>query len=276
MENKKQPPISAFFKKLPRIFAAGIIFSAIFAGFTALAVLLSRLTGFGNIIIWALGIIPCAPFYAGLAEVVRKYAVEKDFCPVIKTFFRAVKRCFLPFLLYGLAAYLVICCSFFAVLYYYTLSQTAGYFVMILAAYLIFAAFLLTALFYLPIIGTAYKLKIRKVFMSSIKLVFRNFGANLIALAAVGAIAALAVFAVMFSSGTLRIAALALSFLLCPVIITYIIFSLLSKGVHEELGSFVKKPGPKEEKIEIKTDNTEDDYIFVNGKMIRNPNKTKE
>lgn len=276
MENNRQSPFSAFFKKLPRIFTAGIIFSAIFAGFTALAVLLSKLTGFSNIILWALGIIPSAPFYAGLVEVIRKYAVQNEFCPAAKTFFGAVKRCFLPFLLYGATAYLIICCSFFAVLYYYTLSRTAGHFVMILAAYLIFAAFLVTALFYLPIIGASYKLKIREVYSNSIKLVFRNFGANLIALAAVGVIAALAASTVMFSAGFLRIAALAGSFLLCPTVITYIIVSLLSKGVQEELGSFVKKPAPKEEKIEIKTDNTEDDYIFVNGKMIRNPNKTKE
>lgn len=276
MENKKLSPLSVFFKKLPQIFLAGIVFSSVFACFTALAVLAGRLTGFNSIIIWTLGIIPAAPFYAGLAEVIRKYAVEKDFCPVAKTFFGAVKRCFLPFLLYGATAYLIICCSFFAVLYYYTLSQTAGYLVMILAAYLIFAAFLLIALFYLPLIGTAYKLKIRKVYSSSVKLVVRNFGANLAALLAAGAIAALAVSAVMLSSGGLRITALALSFMLCPTVITYIIVCLLSKGVQEELGSFVKKPEPKPEKIEIKTDNTEDDFIFVNGRMIRNPNKTKE
>ena len=54
---------------------------------------------------------------------------------------------------------------------------------------------------------------------------------------------------------------------------------MISKGMQENVGSFVNVlAAPKnelsdEEKQTVSKANTEDDYIFINGKMIKNPNK---
>ena len=57
------------------------------------------------------------------------------------------------------------------------------------------------------------------------------------------------------------------------MLITYIEVSMVSKGLIESVGDFVDPV--KEEVIAapLVTENTEDDYIFVNGRMIKNPNK---
>ena len=66
---------------------------------------------------------------------------------------------------------------------------------------------------------------------------------------------------------------------LLPLLITYLIVSMISKGMQENVGSFVNVlAAPKnelsdEEKQTVSKANTEDDYIFISGKMIKNPNK---
>ncbi|MEE3474707.1 MAG: hypothetical protein VZQ79_05140, partial [Ruminococcus sp.] len=58
-----------------------------------------------------------------------------------------------------------------------------------------------------------------------------------------------------------------------PMLITYIEIAMVSKGLIESVGDFVNPI--KEEVVDtpIVTENTEDDYIFVNGRMVKNPNK---
>ena len=72
---------------------------------------------------------------------------------------------------------------------------------------------------------------------------------------------------------------LALVVLLCPLLICYGTTAIISKGMQENVGPFVgvqpvKKEAVTEDDIiaasELRSD---DDYIFVNGKMVKNPNK---
>ena len=48
---------------------------------------------------------------------------------------------------------------------------------------------------------------------------------------------------------------------------------MVAKGLIENVGDFVDPIVEEEEPVVIETENTEADYIFVNGRMIRNPNK---
>ena len=94
MNNKKQNSFTVFFSRFPALLLAGVIFSAFFAAFMTLSISAAKLSGFDNILVWGLGIIPSSVFLPGLVMVVRKYSVEKNFVPVISTFFKAVRENF--------------------------------------------------------------------------------------------------------------------------------------------------------------------------------------
>ena len=101
MRQKRPKPIAAFFPKLPQLLLAGAMFSAGLAACMGVSILVSLLTGFNNIILWGTGMIPGMIFYAGLVAIIRKYAIEGDYVPVIPTFVSAVRQNWKAFLLHG-------------------------------------------------------------------------------------------------------------------------------------------------------------------------------
>ena len=152
MNKFKQSAFSRFFRFFPKLFTAGLMYSVPLAVFTGIFVLISYLTGFNNVIIWGLGLIPSFPFYAGLVMIIRKYAVEKQEPPLFKTFFTAVKDNLKRFLIHGVVLYMIIAFGMFAILYYYTLSQTDVVFGSVLTIYMIFVAILIVMMFLAPLI----------------------------------------------------------------------------------------------------------------------------
>lgn len=97
MNSFSNSAFARFFTEFPRLLLAQLINAVAFAVFTALFVLIGYLTGFNNIIVWCLGIIPSMPFFAGLVMTVRKIGIEKKDVPVAKTFFGTVKENFKAF-----------------------------------------------------------------------------------------------------------------------------------------------------------------------------------
>ena len=84
---------------------------------------------------------------------------------------------------------------------------------------------------------------------------------------------AIAVLAVVYAEGVWKIIVAVIVAAVYPMLITYIEIAMVSKGLIESVGDFVNPI--KEEVVDtpIVTENTEDDYIFVNGRMVKNPNK---
>ena len=121
MNSFSNSAFARFFTEFPKLLLAQLINAVAFAVFTALFVLIGYLTGFNNIIVWCLGIIPSMPFFAGLVMTVRKIGIEKKDVPVAKTFFGTVKENFKAFLLHGVVTYAIIACSIFAFMYYFSL-----------------------------------------------------------------------------------------------------------------------------------------------------------
>ena len=77
MNSFSNSAFARFFTEFPKLLLAQLINAVAFAAFTALFVLIGYLTGFNNIIVWCLGIIPSMPFFAGLVMTVRKIGIEK-------------------------------------------------------------------------------------------------------------------------------------------------------------------------------------------------------
>lgn len=274
MKSFRNSAFARFFTKFPKLITANLLFSVPLAVFTVIAVLIGWATGFNNIIIWCLGIIPVFPLYSGLVMVVRKYAVEKKDVPVFDTFKNAVKENWKAFLLHGFFVYMLIVCTVFALLYYYSLAKTDMTFGGVLTLYIVFTVLLLMMLHYVPIMSVTYDLKIKDIYKNSFLLVFGKIVRNIIALISV-AIPAFAVFVgVMFTDGVWFYITGVLAILIIPLLYSYISISIIAKGLQDTVGSFTvdpKKPQPVviEEYEKEVANKYESDYVFINGKMVK-------
>lgn len=279
MNQKKQNVFTVFFTKFPQLMLAGAIFSAFFAAFMSLSILAGKLTGFDNILVWGLGLIPSALFLPGLVMVIRKYAIEKSFVPVVPTFFKAVRDNLKDFIFHGFVIYIIFASSFFAILYYYSMAQSDIVFAYVLVIYVLFTAIMILMLFYLPLMAVTYELRWRNLYKNSLLMIFGKVLTNILAFVIVGVLVTAGIFLLVFTDGAGRILSIIFLTAFMPLIISYIVISMISKGMQENVGSFVNVlAAPKnelsdEEKQTVSKANTEDDYIFINGKMIKNPNK---
>ncbi len=279
MNQKKQNAFTVFFTKFPQLMLAGAIFSAFFAAFMSLSILAGKLTGFDNILVWGLGLIPSALFLPGLVMVIRKYAIEKSFVPVVPTFFKAVRDNLKDFIFHGFVIYIIFASSFFAILYYYSMAQSDIVFAYVLVIYVLFTAIMILMLFYLPLMAVTYELRWRNLYKNSLLMIFGKVLTNILAFVIVGVLVTAGIFLLVFTDGAGSILSIIFLTAFMPLIISYIVISMISKGMQENMGSFVNVlAAPKnelsdEEKQTVSKANTEDDYIFINGKMIKNPNK---
>ena len=280
MNKFKDSAFARFFTKFPNLILATLLYSLPLTVFTAIAILVGWATGFNNIIIWCLGLIPTFPLYSGLVMVVRKYAVEKKDVPVFKTFKKAVKENWKVFILHGTLSYLIIVCTVFALLYYYSLAKTDMTFGAVLTLYILFTVLLLMMMHYVPIMSVTYDLKIKDVYKNAFLLIFGKIGRNIIAIISV-AIPAFALFiAVMFTDGVWFFVTGSVALLILPLLYSYISISVIAKGLQETVGSFTvdeKKHQPVViEKYEREVaNNSQSDYDFINGKMVKRDKQEK-
>ena len=86
MKNFNQSSLARLCTRFPKLLFAGLMYSIPFAVFSGIFILISFLSGFNNVILWSLGIIPAMPFYSGLVMVISKISVEKEDVNVFKTF----------------------------------------------------------------------------------------------------------------------------------------------------------------------------------------------
>lgn len=279
MDGFKNTSFALFFRKFPALITAGLMFSFFAALFMSLSVFAGNLTGFSNSIVYCLGLIPSCLFLPGLVVVVRKYLVEKSFVPVVSTFFTAVKKNFRQFILHGFVINLVVSCSVFAMIYYSMGAKLNYAYNVILIAYALLALVLTVAVFYLPLIAVTYELRLRDMYKNSFMLVFGAVLRNSAALVYAAAISFLAFFLYRSSDGAAQFIALGVIAALYPLLLCCGVIPLISKGMVENLGAIEgSEPKPKsviteEEKETVINMRSNDDYVFVNGKMIKNPNK---
>lgn len=281
MKKFTQSSFIRFFTKFPHLFFAGLLFSIPFAFFTGLFTMIGMLTGFNNIIVWGLGIIPCAPFFSGLVMIIRKYSSEKLDVKIMPFFFSCVKENLKKSLINGVAFYAITACSFFAILYYGSLAKTDIVYGSVLTLYVIFTLLLLAMMFYVPMLTITYELKLRDIYKNSFLLVFGKILRNLIAMIFLLALSAFAFLAILFSEGIMFVVSVGMTTIFYPMTAAYIVNSIIAKGVQETVGYFtgsnVQYSVSENEfdtwnKAYENADETSD-YIYVDGKMIKNPMK---
>lgn len=129
-----------------------------------------------------MGIIPAMPFYSGLVMVIRKISVEKEDVNVFKTFVQAFRENLKKSIFNGFVAYLIVACSFFAILYYGTLAQTDIVYGSVFTIYIVFSIAMLIMLFYVPLLTITYDLRLRDIYKNSLLLIFGKILRNIVAL----------------------------------------------------------------------------------------------
>lgn len=274
-----------FFTRFPKFLLAQLINAGFFSVFTALFVLIGYLTGFNNIIVWCLGIIPAMPFFAGLVMVVRKTGIEKKDVPVVKTYFSAVKENFKAFLLHGVVTYAIIACSIFAFIYYFSLLNESLIYGSMLTVYVLFSLILTSMMFYVPIMSVTYELRLRDIYKNSFILVFGNILRNIFAMLLFIAVSLVFILWIAAAEGAMLVAAIVAAVILYPLISVYGVNAIIAKGLQENVGSFTGGPAAVsdefEEKVEkileqqaIEKADSSSDYVFVNGKMIKRQPKS--
>lgn len=260
---------------------ANLLFTVPFAVFTAIFVLIGYLTGFNNLIVWMLGIIPAFPLYAGFVMVVRKYSVEKTNCDVIKVFFDSVKGNLKKSLANGVIVYAIGACSVLSLLYYWTASKTDIIYSSMFTILMLFTLLIFVMMFYVPLMTVTYELRLRDIYKNSFWMILDQILKNIGTLLLVGIFTLGAVVALVFTEGVWFVISAVLTVLLYPLIYTYIVVSMISKGLQDSVGSFTATPeieepaedeiGPENQAFQNAESNN--DYIFVNGRMIKNPAK---
>ena len=128
-----------------------------------------------------------------------------------------------------------------------------------------------------------YELKISDIYKNSFLLIFGKILRNIGTLLFVGIASLLALLAVVYSSGAVLGVFITLIVVLYPLVFTYIVVTMISKGLQDSVGDFVDAVITNEatqedielEKQAIENTNSDDDYIFVNGKMIKTPSKNQ-
>lgn len=250
--------------------------------------------GSGNAYIpfFLLCIIPIYPFYAGVVKVVRNIVRGDERFSVFSVYLSGVKENFRPFLLHGLFVSIFTIVSFFSVNLYITLLSQSWIFGVMLFFCIIVVVFVFFMTFYIPLMTVTFDLPLRYVYKNSLLMSYGEFKNNFFATLAETVLVAilLTVFLVAGNAWVLYILLLALWTLAFPSSYTFMNAFFIYDGMYRMISGEGKrrydkdkksaeqdKPRPKAPVIEdddfssvdISKLKDTDDYIFFNGKMVK-------
>lgn len=280
--------LERFFSNFHRILLTNLIFcvpsAVVFAGFWFLSKLI-----FKDVIIpfMMIGIIPLYPFYAGVVAVCRNIARGDQNVNVFKTFLTAVKNNFPPFLLHGTIVFVITLVNYLSISLYISLLSGGWIFYVLLFFCILIALFLLYIVFYIPLMSITYDIPLKFVYKNSFLMAFGEVKNNLFATLALLVVAAIFLTITAFS-GSVTVLLILLSVmwaLLIPATVTFMYVFFIYDGMATMIDK-KSKPEAAEENdpaavnrpehldddfsdIDISTLSDTDDYIFHNGRMVK-------
>lgn len=272
-----------YFKNFKTLFLTNLIFAVPLVVSLAVFYLAGILINQQNIIILALSVILFFPFYAGVTQVTRNIARGEKVEKVFSTFIKGVKANYKQFIVHGVLAYLSMMITFFSVITYWALASNTPILYVMFALSIIIGIVLLFAMYIVPILTVTIDLPLKHIYKNCLIMAAGELKTNLfitLVLAAVGIV----IFSVpfLFSNAILGFILLSVfGVFIAPATISYITSVKLYPRIKKLL---IEQEEPKEdikslqptqqsdnsENINTQTlSNTEDDYIFQNGRMIK-------
>lgn len=287
--------LERFFSNFHRILLTNLLFAVPSAIVFAALYFLNTALFQGKVMlpVMLLAIIFLYPFYSGVVLVCRNIARGDSKVPVVQCYFTAIKENFWHFLLHGFLIYIVTTLSVLSISFYVSLLSAGWFFYGLLFFSIIIALFLLYTIFYVPLMNVTYNLPLRYVYKNSFLMSFGEFKNNLFA-----TFALMIVFGICFTitafinSATLLLIIVSLLWsLLIPATATFMIVFFIYDGMtaiirnkddlSSELTDKIKKSMEDEKKpvvqsveddfsdIDIASLKDTDEYIFHNGKMVK-------
>ena len=288
--------LERYFSNFHRILLTNLLFAVpsaiIFAAIWFLNI--SLFQGAVSLPVALLAIIPLYPFYAGVVMVCRNIARGEGDTPVVRSFLSAVKENFLPFLLHGVLVYVITVLSVLSISLYISLIPSGWFFYVLLFFSILVALFLLYTAFYVPLMNITYDLPLKHVYKNSFLMSFGEFKNNIFATIALAVVFGICftVTAFVRSETALVIILAAMWALLIPATFTFMYVFFIYDGMtaiirdKEELSRELsdsiqrsiaerrdRQTGQTVEEdfsdIDIDSLKDTDDYIFHNGRMVK-------
>ena len=247
-------------------------------------VLLSQLSQPNIIIITALGgLVILNVGMAGVTEVCRYVYTNKQFS-VFRTFAKGLKENFLKFFLHGVVFYLFTAVTYSSVLLYYNGTKKSSFFWIPLIINILISVFLLFTGYYLNLMTASINIELKHIYKNCLLFSFGELKNNILATVALLILGAvfLAAAIIINNSFWIIIVLGILSALLLPSTIQYILTFYLYDDMVAMLDDSKKDDDEKEEKIAVVSieqeeaekisrlaPDTDDEYIFHNGRMIK-------
>ena len=288
--------LERYFTNFHRILLVNLIFAVPSAVvFTAFYLLnISLFKGAVSVPVAMLAVIPLFPFYAGVVMVCRNIARGDEGVRVFSSFWSAVRDNFPAFLLHGALVYVVALLSFFAISLYVSMLSLNWIFYALLFFCIIIVLFLMYTVFYVPLMSITYDLPLRYVYKNSFLMSFGEFKNNFFATLALAVVIGICFTVTAFARSELAlIIMLAVMWaLLIPATCTFMVVFFVYDGMtdiirnKDELSGELTKSIDKSLAERQNNRNTEsaeedfsdidisslkdtDDYIFHNGRMVR-------
>lgn len=288
--------LERFFGNFHRILLTNLLFAIPSTVFFAAVYFLNikLFDGAVSLPVALLAIIPLFPFYSGVVMVCRNIARGDEKVRVVHDFLTAIKENFLRFLLHGAVIYVVITLSVLSIMMYVSMLSVSWLFYALLFFSILIALFLLYTVFYLPLMTITYDLPLKHIYKNSFLMSFGEFKNNFFATVALTIVFGICftITAFINSVTALIITLAAMWVLLIPASVTFMIVFFIYDGmtalisskdeVSRELTNSINKslseqrdkqsPVKEEEDfsdIDITTLKDTDDYIFHNGRMVK-------
>ena len=288
--------LERYFTNFHRVLLTNLIFAVpsaiIFAAFYFLNTSLFK--GSVSIPVVLLAIIPLFPFFAGVVMVCRNIARGDEDVHVFSDFVFAVKTNFLSFLLHGAVVYLIALFSFFSISLYVSMLSQSWIFYALLFFCIIIVLFLTYTLFYIPLMNITYDLPLRYVYKNSFLMSFGEFKNNFFATLALAVVLGICFTITAFarSETVLFIMLVVMWAVFVPATCTFMVVFFIYDGMikiirdkddlSKELSKSIDKSLAERQKsndsadreedfsdIDIASLNDTDDYIFHNGRMVK-------
>jgi len=284
--NKRLGFFKLYFKNFKAMLITNLLFAVPLIVASALVYGLACLTKqTENLWFMGLIIVLIYPFFSGVTQVTKDIVKNQDSkFKVYQTYKKGLKNNFWLFTLYGVLLYAATIISYYSIVLYFNMASRSWFFYIPLFITVLIALFILFMGFALPILTVTINIKLRYYFKNAALMAIgelpMNFYVAITTTALLSACLSISVFTGYLVAGLIVLGAAL--FLILPTGISYCAVYRLYPKIEkvfdiekpQEKKAFSKMPVaiPTDDNGEpIKRSDTADDedYVFVNGKMIK-------
>ncbi len=269
---------------LKSMFISNLLFALPLIIVTTVIIVLQSYYG-GNIFITLLPVLLLMPLYGGLTQVTKDLIIKSEIHPY-KNFIKGVKSNFRQMVILGIIMYLLSLIQFFALIFYYSVAQTNPIIYAVFAVAIITVLLIISIFYYLPLIIVTVDLKMIKSLKNAFLMGLYEIPNNIKIFFSLIFLTMVSLTAFIIPNNFLigMIVLVILILLLLPITVSLIISMLAYPKIDKMLikPSIPVNPKPKVETTikeevtknvtltkEIIDNSKNDDYIFLNGRMIK-------